>query len=150
MMPSTNPKQGPRHGRPVSRVRPRWLVGAGLVGMLAGALASTGLLTAAPGLSERAMSEAWHRAVDADPSVIHAFEPLGRPRSNLHPTSTAEAAKALIVGEQVTLVTPDGAIHTLRVCDPASPSAATAPDCLNAFAARAIVVPVAAVPQRSL
>ena len=151
MTPSTHANQVERSDL-VSSGRPRrWLLGTGVAGLLAGALAAGGLFPqSAPGLSERAMSDAWHRAVDADPNVLHAFERIGQPQSDLHPASMAEPAKPLTVGERVTLVTPDGTIHTLRVCDPASPSATTAPDCLNAFAARAVTPPVAVVPQRSL
>ena len=129
------------------RVRRTALVVAGLVAVtVAGGLVPF----AGAGLSERSMAESWHRAVDADPNIVPAFDRSTPGQASLHPASSADPAKPLIVGDQVTLVTPDGAIHTLRVCDPASPHAASAPDCLNAFANRAIVPPVAPVPQRSL
>jgi hypothetical protein len=99
---------------------------------------------------DRAVTNAWHRAVDADPGIVHVFERGDAGQSNLHPASLAGAAKPLVVGERVTLVTPDGAIHTLRICDPASASASITPDCLNAFVARAVPPATAPVPQRSL
>lgn len=102
------------------------------------------------GSQDRAVTEAWNRAVDAEPGIVHVFERGDAGQSNLHATSMNSGAKPLVVGERVTLMTPDGAIHTLRVCDPTSASASIAPDCLNAFAARAVPPEIAPVPQRSL
>ena len=117
---------------------------------LSGLATAVACLPTGSAMPERALSDAWHRAVDANPNVVHAFEPGDLGRGHLHETSTTEQPKPLIVGERVTVVTPDGTIHTLRVCDPASSKATTAPDCLNAFVARAVAPPTVPVPQRSL
>ena len=98
---------------------------------------------------DRAITGAWQRAVDADQTIVHVFDRSDAGPTNLYPTST-DAAKPLVIGDRVTLLTPDGAIHTLRVCDPASASATIATDCLNAFAARAVLPAATPVPQRSL
>jgi hypothetical protein len=100
------------------------------------------------GLSERTLSTSWHRAVEAEGNRTLDFDRTSA--SLVVPVSSGDTAKSLIVGERVTLVTPDGNIHNLRVCDPASPTASMAPDCLAGFAARAVVAPSAPVPQRSL
>lgn len=115
-----------------------------------GGLAATG---AGPvfgtAFQERALAQAWHRAVDAAPDMVQTFERENGP-GNLHPASTVQDTKPLVVGERVMLLTPDGTIHTLRVCDPASPTATTAADCVNAFVARAVTPVVTPTPHRSL
>ena len=124
---------------------------AGSAAAVLGAFGVAALLFSAQiGHQDRAITGAWQRAVDADQTIVHVFDRGDAGTSNLHPTSSAEAVKPLVVGDRVTLVTPDGAIHTLRVCDPASASAAVAADCLNAFAARAVLPAATPVPQRSL
>ena len=126
----------------------RVLAVVGVVGLIGTfSLILTGAQT---GAQDRAVTQAWHRAVDAEPGVVHVFERGDAGQSNLHPTSMTAGAKPLVVGERVMVVTPDGAIHTLRVCDPASASASIAPDCLNAFVARAVPPATTPVPQRSL
>ena len=127
------------------------LPAAGIAAAVLGAFGVAALLSSAQiGHQDRAITGAWQRAVDADQSIVHVFERGDAGSANLHPTSSVEAVKPLVVGDRVTLVTPDGAIHTLRVCDPASAGAAIAADCLNAFAARAVLPAATPVPQRSL
>ena len=107
------------------------------------------LVPAADSLQEQAISEAWHRGIDGDSFLVPAFERPDQARA-LHPTSTADSAKPLVVGDKVTLVTSDGTVINLAVCDPASPSASTAPQCLNAYLARAVPASATRTPQRSL
>ncbi len=145
-----------RHSRLAARLPDvRSLVrGLPAAGAVLAAIGALSVVAAFPsvrtGAQDRAVTDAWHRAVDADPGLIHVFERGDAGASNLHTTSMSPDAKALVIGERVTLVTPDGAIHTLRVCDPASASASVAPDCLNAFIARAVPSASTPVPQRSL
>ena len=129
----------------LSRAR---LVRAGYALLAGASFAALAQITLGSGLSEHTLTQSWHRAVESDAQGIHAFEPASG--AHVHPVSSIATGKPLLVGERVTLVTPDGAIHTLRVCDPASASAISAPDCLGAFAARAVVPAAAPVPQRSL
>ena len=122
-------------------------VGAGTVavGVIAGLAVHSAVTW---GLSERALATSWQRAVEAD--GIRALDFDRASSSLMHPVSSGDSVRPLVVGERVTLVTPDGVIHTLRVCDPASAAASVAPDCLAGFAARAVVQPGVPVPQRSL
>ena len=131
----------------VTRRAPMAGVSLAVLGVI-GAVAAFSL--AQTGAQDRAVTQAWHRAFDAEPGIVHVFERGDAGQSNLHPTSMTTGTKPLVVGERVTLVTPDGAIHTLRVCDPASASASVAPDCLNAFVAGAVPAITAPIPQRSL
>jgi hypothetical protein len=133
------------------RLIARYLPAAGVSLAILGAVGVVAaFLMVQLGSQDRAVTEAWNRAVDAEPGIVHVFERGDAGQSNLHATSMNSGAKPLVVGERVTLVTPDGAIHTLRVCDPASASASIAPDCLNAFVARAVPPATTPVPQRSL
>lgn len=129
-----------RHNRALAVLAPLALI-AGVAGIVGGSASS---------LSERAMSGTWHRAVVSDPGIIHVLGDGDAIGSALHPASTGDAGRAPVIGERVTLVAPDGTIRSLRVCDPASPSSVSAPDCLNAYLSRAVPPSHLDVRQRSL
>ena len=129
----------------------RLLAVAGTAVAVLGAIGAVTVVSSPPaGLQDRAITNAWHRAVDGEPGIVHVFERADAGLASLHATSTGEGAKPLVVGDRVTLLTPDGAILSLRVCDPASASATSAPDCLNAFVAGAVPPSATPVAQRSL
>lgn len=131
----------------VSAARIRLGVGAAILGSAALIGMVLLLQTGAP---DRIIADSWRRAIDADPNIVHVFERNPTGQATLHPTSSVDTGRPLVVGDRVMLVTPDGAIHAVRVCDPASANAATAPDCLNNLVARAITPAAAPPPQRSL
>ena len=135
----------PGQWRPSRAFLARWLVFVTVLVGLTGAV-----LSDRTGGQDRAISDAWRRAVDADTSIIQVFDRGSAGQVALHPASTAEVVKPLVVGERITVVTPDGLIHNLRVCDPASPSANLATDCINSFVAKAVVPAVRPHAQRSL
>jgi hypothetical protein len=145
--------QLPASAHQIARHRMSWglatRVSLGLI-MLTGALWSATELPVNPAFSEHALAAAWYRAVDTDRNIVHAFNPGFSNPARLYPTSTGDSSKPLVVGQNVTLVTPDGTIHTLRVCDAGLSGAAAPSDCLSAFAARAVVPVVTPAPQRSL
>ena len=116
-----------------------------------GALAVIGVWSATrTAAQDWSVAGAWTRAVETSPGLTQAFERGHAHGDNLQPVSTAEAARPLVIGERLTVVTPDGGILTLRVCDPRSPSSTTAPDCLNALVSRAVPAANTPVAHRSL
>jgi hypothetical protein len=85
-------------------------------------------------LPTRLMADAVQRALEANPDLAGAFEPLSSDTPRLLTARTApdpSPLRDIAVGDRVTLLTPDGRLHVLQVCDPAG---VKAEGCLNILA----------------
>jgi hypothetical protein len=76
--------------------------------------------------------EAWARALDDDGVLAQSFEPFTSESARVVATRAETGAEDLrvSVGDRVTLVTADGTLHVLRVCDANAPETISAKDCL--------------------
>jgi hypothetical protein len=112
-------------------------LGAGLAGLLI-----LGLMTRPKvDLPTRLMADAVHRALEVNPDLAGAFEPLANDAPRLLPARAGlepSPLRDLAVGDRLTLLTPDGRLHVLQVCD----AGAKVEGCLNILAIQRKPAPV--------